>query len=51
MAGKREKPEDIVLKLRQVEVLQGQGKPLADAIRQIGVTVQTIIDGAKSMAV
>ncbi len=24
MAGKREKPEDIVLKLRQVEVLQGQ---------------------------
>jgi len=43
MAGKREKPEDIVLKLRQVEVLQGQwqGKPLADAVRQIGVTVQT----------
>ena len=25
MAGKREKPEDIVTKLRQVEVLQGQG--------------------------
>jgi dienelactone hydrolase len=25
MAGKREKPEDIVSKLRQVEVLQGQG--------------------------
>ena len=41
MAGKREKPEDIVLKLRHVEVLQGQGKPLADAVRQIGVTVQT----------
>ena len=41
MGGKREKPEDIVLKLRQVEVLQGQGKPLADAVRQIGVTVQT----------
>ena len=40
MGGKREKPEDIVLKLRQVEVLQGQGKPLADAVRQIGVTVQ-----------
>ena len=30
MGGKREKPEDIVLKLRQVEVLQGQGKPLED---------------------
>ena len=41
MGGKREKPEDIVLKLRQVEVLQGQGKPLADAVRQIGVTIQT----------
>ena len=32
MGGKREKSEDIVLKLRQVEVLQGQGKPLADAV-------------------
>ena len=41
LGGKREKPEDIVLKLRQVEVLQGQGKPLVDAVRQIGVTVQT----------
>jgi hypothetical protein len=41
MGGKREKPEDIVLKLRQVEVLQGKGKPLADAVCQIGATVQT----------
>jgi transposase-like protein len=41
MAGKREKPEDIVLKLRQVEVLQGQGKSVQGAVRQIGVTVQT----------
>ena len=41
MGGKQEKPEDIVLNLRQVEVLQGPGKPLADAVRQIGVTVQT----------
>ncbi|WP_406870279.1 IS3 family transposase [Thioclava sp. 'Guangxiensis'] len=41
MAGKREKPEDIVMKLRQVEVLQGQGAKLADAVRQIGVTQQT----------
>ena len=40
MAGKREKPEDIVLKLRQVEVLQGQGKSVSEAVRQIGVTVQ-----------
>jgi putative transposase len=41
MAGKQEKPEDIVLKLRQVEVLQGQGKSVQEAVRQIGVTVQT----------
>jgi hypothetical protein len=41
MGGKREKLEDIVLKLRQVEVLQRQGKPLEDAVRQIGFTVQT----------
>jgi putative transposase len=41
MAGKRDKPEEIVLKLRQVEVLQGQGRSIADAVRQIGVTQQT----------
>lgn len=41
MAGKREKPVDIVLKLRQVEVLQGQGRSVSEAVRQIGVTVQT----------
>ena len=41
MAGKREKPEDIVSKLRQVEALHGQGITIADAMRQIGVTHQT----------
>jgi transposase-like protein len=41
MAGKREKPEDIVSKLRQVEVLQGQGMTIVEAVRQIGVTQQT----------
>ncbi len=41
MAGKREKPEDIVSKLRQVEVLQGQGMTIADAVRQVGTTEQT----------
>jgi putative transposase len=40
MAGKREKPEDIISKLRQVEVLQGQGMTIADSVRQIGVTQQ-----------
>jgi len=41
MSGKREKPEEIVSKLRQVEVLLGQGMTIADAVRQIGVTLQT----------
>ena len=41
MAGKRDKPEEIVSKLRQVEVLQGQGMTIADAVRQIGTTEQT----------
>ena len=41
MIGKREKAEDIVMKLRQVEVLQGQGKSVSDAVRHIGVTIQT----------
>ena len=41
MAKKRYKPEEIVAKLRQVEVLQGQGNTVVDAIRQIGVTEVT----------
>ena len=41
MAKKRYKPEEIVAKLRQVEVLQGQGSSVADAVRQIGVTEVT----------
>jgi cell division protein FtsB len=41
MPGKRPKPEEIVSKLRQVEVLQSQGKTAAEAIRSIGVTEVT----------
>ena len=41
MAGKREKFEDIVLNLRQVEVLQGQGLSIGDAVRQVGITQQS----------
>ncbi len=41
MARKRHKPEEIVAKLRQVEVLQSQGASASDAIRQIGVTEVT----------
>ncbi|SFD50078.1 Transposase [Sulfitobacter brevis] len=41
MAEQREKPKDIELKLRQVEVLQGQGKSVSEAVPQIGVTIHT----------
>ncbi len=41
MAIKRHKPEDIVTKLRQVDVLVGQGMRRIDAIREIGVVEQT----------
>jgi transposase-like protein len=34
-------PEEIVAKLRQAEVLAGQGKTVADAVRAIGVTEPT----------
>ena len=33
--------EQIIIKLREVEVLCGQGKTVAEAARQIGVTEQT----------
>ena len=39
--GKRYKPEDIVAKLRQVDVLTGQGSTVSAAVRQIGVTEYT----------
>ena len=41
MAGKRSTPEQIIAKLRQVEVLTAQGKPVAEAVRTIGVTEPT----------
>ena len=41
MANRRPKPEEIITKLRQFEVLMGQGMARLDAIRQIGVVEQT----------
>ena len=41
MSRKRHKPEEIVAKLRQVDVLTGQGTSVAEAIRAIGVTEVT----------
>ncbi len=41
MSTKRHKPEEIVSKLRQVDVLVGQGMNQTDAIRQVSITEQT----------
>lgn len=41
MARKHHKPEEIVAKLREVEVLLAQGKSAVEAVRVIGVTEQT----------
>ena len=41
MARKIHTAEEIVSKLRQVDVLMAQGRPVADAVRAIGVTEVT----------
>jgi hypothetical protein len=41
LAGKRSTPEQIITKLRQVEVLTAQGKPVAEAVRAVGMTEPT----------
>ena len=41
MTNKRHKPDQIVTKLRQVEVRRGQGMAMADAVRQVGVSELT----------
>ena len=41
MPRRRFKPEEIVAKLRQVDVLVSQSQNMADAIRQIGVSEVT----------
>ena len=38
MSRKRHKPEEIVAKRRQGDVLTAQGTPVADAVRSMGVT-------------
>ncbi len=38
---KKYTPEQIIVKLREVEILCGKGQTVGDAVRQIGVTEQT----------
>jgi transposase-like protein len=41
MARKKHTAEEIIGKLREEEIVQGQGGTIADACRRIGVTEQT----------
>jgi transposase-like protein len=41
MAKKRYTPDTIIRKLREAEILQGQGKTIAQAVKHLGVTEQT----------
>ena len=47
MPRKKYTPEEIVAKLRQVDVLVSQGQTMADAIRQIGVSEVTFYRSPK----
>jgi hypothetical protein len=48
MPRKRSKPEQIVAKLRQVDVLSPRGQWVAEAIQAIGVTKVTYYAGVRS---
>ena len=50
MSKRSYKPEEIVAKLRQVDVLHSQGSTIADAIRQIGVSEVTFYRWRKEYA-
>ena len=41
MARRRYSPEIIIRKLREAEVLQDQGKTVAEVVRELGITEQT----------
>ena len=41
MSKKRYRPEEIIAKLREADVLIGQGKKVADVIKALGVTEVT----------
>jgi transposase-like protein len=38
MARQRYKPEEIIMKLREVEIHQGKGLDISSACRQVGIT-------------
>ena len=51
MGKKRYRPEEIIRKLREAEVLLGQGQNTLTVCRQLEVTSQTFIVGEKNTVV
>ena len=51
MPQKKHKPEEIVAKLRQVDVLLSQGRSVDEAVRSIGVTPFTYYRWRKEFGV
>jgi len=41
MTGKRNKPEQIITKLREAEVELAKGQPIGAVVRKLGITEQT----------
>jgi len=50
MARKRHKPEEIVAKLRQFDVLTGQGQSITEAVKTIAVIETTYFAGGPGTA-
>ena len=51
MVKKRYTPEMVIRKRRETEILQGQGKTIAQVIKHIGIANQAFNVGARSMAI
>lgn len=49
MGQTHHRPEEIVAKLRQVEVLTNQGRSIAESVRSIEVSEQTYFAGEPNM--
>ena len=49
MARKRHNAEEIIHRLREADVLFGQGEAVGQVCKQLGVVEQTPIDGVRPM--
>ena len=49
MGRKHHKPEEIIAKLRQVEVLIGQGRSIAEAVRLCATFTVTVVPASSTI--